>query len=119
MKFRIPSTETRGEGFTMYGSISNCLEGNGYFEVYNSTKGVHFIKYMENIVSQIKPRYRNKRLILVADNHPAHKGKEKLETCEKFCEVHFMPPYSCELNSPIESCWSVIKARVIPKFTKI
>ena len=37
----------------------------------------------------------------------------------QFCEVHFIPVYSCELNGPIESAWSVIKKRTIPKFTKL
>ena len=79
MKFKIPSTKLRGSGFTLYGSISNCLKGNGYFEIHNSTKGPYFIEYMTNIQNQIKPEYRNKRLILVTDNHKAHKGPTKLE----------------------------------------
>ena len=65
------------------------------------------------------PEYRNKRLILVIDNHGAHKGQSKMDICNQFCEVHFIPPYSCELNGPIETAWSVIKRRVIPKFTML
>ena len=74
---------------------------------------------MDNIQSQIKPQYRDKRLILVIDNHRAHKGDLKLEKMNQFCEVHWIPPYSCELNGPIETTWSVIKQRVVPKFTKL
>ena len=119
MKFKIPSTKERGKGFTLFGAISNCLEGNGYFEVHRTTNSLNFIEFMTNIQSEIKPAYRNKRLILVADNHGAHKGPSKMAVLEQFCEVHFIPTYSCELNGPIETCWSVIKKRVIPKFTKL
>ena len=38
---------------------------------------------------------------------------------EQFCEPHFIPPYSSELNGPIETCWSVVKKRVFYKFTKL
>ncbi len=75
--------------------------------------------FMKNIQAQIKSQFRNKRLILVADNHGAHKGDSKLAILEQFCEVHWIPTYSCELNGPIETAWSVIKQRVIPKFTKL
>ena len=115
----MPSTEERGQGFTLYGAISPCLKDNGYFEVHNSTKGPYYIEFMRNIQHQILPSFKNKRLILVADNHGAHKGATKMAICNQFCEVHFIPPYSCELNGPIETAWSVIKRRVIPKFTKL
>ena len=42
-----------------------------------------------------------------------------MELLEQFCEAHFIPPYSCQLNGPIETAWSVIKARVIPRFTQL
>ena len=56
---------------------------------------------------------------MVADNHSSHKGPTKLEVMNQFCDVHFIPVYSCELNGPIETAWSVIKRRVIPKFTQL
>jgi hypothetical protein len=118
-RLKIPSTKTRGEGFTLFGAISNCLESNGYFEVHKSTKGTCVIEFMTNIQNHIRPEYKDKRLILVADNHSSHKGPSKMEVMSQFCEVHFTPTYSCELNGPIETAWSVIKRRVIPKFTKL
>ena len=95
------------------------MERNGYFEVHKSTKGTCVIEFMTNIQNHIRPEYRGKRLILVADNHSSHKGPSKIEVINQFCEVHFTPIYSCELNGPIETAWSVIKSKAIPKFTKL
>ena len=116
---KVPTTENRGKGFTLFGAISPCIKGNAYFEVHNSTKGTCFMHFMTNLQKEILPGYKNKKLILVADNHGAHKGPAKMELLEKFCEVHFIPTYSCELNGPIETAWSIIKRRVVPKFTKL
>ena len=97
----------------MMGAISHCLKNNGYFEVHKSTKGTCVIEFMTNIQRHILPEYRGRQLILVADNHSAHKGPTKIEVMNQFCEVHFIPPYSCELNGPIETAWSVIKSRTV------
>jgi transposase len=101
------------------GAISHCLKNNGYFEVHKSTKGACVIEYMTNIQRHILPEYRGKRLILIADNHSSHKGPSKIQVMNQFCEVHFIPVYSCELNGPIETAWSVIKKRAIPMFTQL
>ena len=37
----------------------------------------------------------------------------------KYFKVVYIPAYSCELNQPIETAWSVIKRRVRPKFTEL
>ena len=42
-RFRVPSTQIRGAGFTLMGALSHCLEGNAYFEVHKSTKGLCFV----------------------------------------------------------------------------
>ena len=49
--------------------------------------------FMKNIQDQIVPEYKNKRLILVIDNHSAHRGEAKMNICNQFCEVHFIPTY--------------------------
>ena len=85
--------------------------------MHNSTNGIAVMNFMENIQAKIKPEYRQKKLIMVIDNHSSHKGPKKVELMSEFCEVHFIPSYSCELNGPIETTWSVIKSRVIPKIT--
>ena len=38
---------------------------------------------------------------------------------ERYFEVIFIPAYSCELNQPIETAWSVLKGRVKKKFTEL
>jgi hypothetical protein len=50
---------------------------------------------MKNIKAHILPEYRDKQLKLVIDNHSVHKGFHKIEIMEEFCEVHFIPTYSC------------------------
>ena len=56
---------------------------------------------------------------MVIDNHNAHRGQKKEEILDQFCETQFIPTYSCELNSPIETTWAIVKKRVIPKFTQL
>ena len=53
------------------------------------------------------------------DNHSAHKGKDRMAIIEKYFEVLFIPAYSCELNQPIETAWSILKRRVKTKFTEL
>ena len=38
---------------------------------------------------------------------------------DRFCVPLFIPTYSCELNGPIETVWSILKRRVLPRFTKL
>jgi transposase len=77
------------------------------------------MEFMKNIQSHILPEYAHKRLILVLDNHRSHYGLLKASILNEFCETHFIPTYSCALNGPIETCWSVVKKRVLPKFSKL
>jgi transposase len=74
---------------------------------------------MKRIQQHILPAYSKKRLICVIDNHMAHRGPAKEEVLDQFCETHFIPTYSCELNGPIETAWAIVKKRVIPKFTQL
>jgi transposase len=37
----------------------------------------------------------------------------------RFCKPEFIPTYSCELNGPIETLWSVLKRRVLPRWTTL
>jgi transposase len=48
--------------------------------------------------------------VVVMDNLSAHKGEEVREIIERRggCELHFLPPYSPDLN-PIEEAFSKIK----------
>ena len=55
---------------------------------------------------------------MILDNHSAHKGK-RIAMLKEFCTPKFVPPYSHELNMPIERVWSVIKARAKRQMTAI
>ena len=101
------------------GCISNALRNQGYFEVVDTTNGTNFISYLQNLKNEVKPECKDKRLVLVMDNHSAHKGVRQIEIMNSFCSPEFIPPYSCELNMPIERFWSCIKSRVLKKFTAL
>jgi len=93
-RFRVPATHKRGSNFTLFGAISPCLIDNSYFEVYPSTKGIYFEEFVKNLQQRIRPEFRHKRLIFVADNHKAHGGPRRKALVEQFAELHFIPPYS-------------------------
>ena len=57
--------------------------------------------------------------VLVLDNLNAHKGADRKAIMDRFCIPMFIPTYSCELNGPIETVWSILKRRVLPRFTKL
>ena len=63
---------------------------------------------------KVKANLKNKdqELVMVMDNHSAHKSKETLNYMESLnIKPLFMSPYSPELNS-IESLWGVTKSRI-------
>ncbi|RMX17453.1 transposase, partial [Vandammella animalimorsus] len=53
-------------------------------------------------------------IILVVDGHPIHKAKivkEYVESTKGMLELHYLPPYSPQLN-PDEQVWKNVKERV-------
>lgn len=42
-----------------------------------------------------------------------------MELMRRYFEVLFTPSYSCELNQPIETVWSILKGGVKKKFTEL
>ena len=118
LKIRIPLTKKRGAGWTVYGTISTAIIDHGYFEIHRSTNKKCFFNYLTNLKARIKPECQQKKLIMVLDNHSAHKGWEVCDLLESFCEYKRIPPYSCELNA-VETVWSVLKPKVFRRFTEI
>ena len=52
---------------------------------------------------------RNEKIVLVLDNHRAHRTNDVKTLCvELKIEMMFLPPYRPQLN-PIEALWSVVK----------
>ena len=118
-KFIVPAPKTRGKGWTVYGAVSTCLRyRNSYFEIGKSTNKIEFSSFIENLAKQVKAEHREPKPLLVLDNHAAHKGN-RVDLMKQYFTVQFIPAYSCELNQPIETAWSVLKRRVKIKFTKL
>ena len=60
---------------------------------------------------------KNKMLpVLILDNHRSH--WDPLDLLSADFEVLHTPPYSCVLNNPIESAWSLIKRSIQKKLLK-
>ena len=106
-------------GFTVYGSVSECIKGGGYFEIHNSSNRQDFCGYMHRLRKKIIKVPSGLKPVCVLDNLSAHKGPDRREVMNKFCKTEFTPTYSCELNGPIETCWAILKRRVLPRFTEL
>ena len=106
-------------GFSVYGSVSQCIKNGGYFEIHESSNKDDFCGYMKRLSKKIIKVPGELKPICVLDNLSAHKGPDRREIMNKFCKSEFIPTYSCELNGPIESLWAVLKRRVLPRFTKL
>ena len=115
-KFQIPIAASKGKAFTIYGTIGDCIQNNGYFEIHGSTNKKDFMAYLLNLQTRMIPP-QNELPIFVYDNHRAHIGMDRLEILNQFCRPMRSIAYSCFLNQPIEAYWSVCKARALPLFT--
>ena len=83
-----------------------CIDGPFNAEV--------FITFLERLVSDDE-----QKVFVVADGHPAHKGKKVTEFLRKNkqrIELHLLPPYSPELN-PDELVWNDLKNNAIGRQT--
>lgn len=117
-QFTVPIATGQGTSFTIYGTVGDCLQGNSYFEIHDSTNKEDFKHYMRNLATKIIPS-NGPLPILVLDNHKAHHGADRREIIEQFAQLEYIPAYSCELNAPIEAAWSTVKRRCLPKFTQL
>jgi transposase len=111
----------RGEkyGFSVYGAVSECIKNGGYFELHQSSNKEDFCAFMEHLEKKIIKVPGGQKPICVLDNLSAHKGQDRRDIMNRFCKPEFIPTYSCELNGPIETLWSVLKRRVLPRWTKL
>ena len=76
-----------------------------------------FFKKLRSVVTPnpMTPKVRQKKLVVVLDNHRAHVTHEvKTIAHQMNIELLFLPPYCPELNS-IESLWSIIKGKIKTK----
>ena len=123
-RFAVPlrkQSMKRGEkyGFSVYGAVSECIKNGGYFELHQSSNKEDFCAFMERLEKKIIKVPGGQKPICVLDNLSAHKGQDRRDIMNRFCKPEFIPTYSCELNGPIETLWSVLKRRVLPRWTKL
>jgi transposase len=90
----IPGTGKRF-GCNMISTITN--RGRLYFMVFKERFNARvFIRFLKRLRRQV-----GRKVILIVDEHPAHKAGETtrwLKSQEKHLQMYFLPPYSPELN---------------------
>ena len=107
------------QGFTVYGTVGESIKDNGYFEIHKSSNKVDFMGYMARLRTQMTTKPGEEKPVLVLDNLGAHCGEPKRKLMRTFCKPEYTPTYSCELNGPIETCWAILKKRVLTRWTKL
>ena len=123
-RFEVPLIKERFKkgvkhGFTVYGAVGDCILGNGYFELHDSSNKIDFMAYMKRLGTQVIRKRGKEKPILILDNLAAHIGPEKRKIMRVFSSPEYIPTYSCQLNGPIETCWAILKRRVLSRFTKL
>ena len=110
---KTPVVRTTGARFSlnMVGAVT--ARGDFRFMTYagrmNAEVFIHFLKRL--VHDSERPVY------LVLDNHPVHKSKAVrtfVESQQGRLELHFLPPYSPELN-PVEQVWRHAKSHQVGK----
>lgn len=89
--------------------IAGLFKNQGHFR-YRFARSTNKEEFLEFLEKQIDFFVRYPRsTVLVMDNHRAHHSKVVTAWLEKKKYiVHFLPPYSSELN-PIERVWAMMK----------
>ena len=73
-----------------------------------------FIEFLDALIEHEK---RNGPVFVIVDNHPVHRAKAVagfVEANAERLELHFLPPYSPELN-PDEQVWNHLKHHTVGK----
>jgi transposase len=98
--------KVRGKGVTVFGAIGTQMP-KALFIMERTTNSKNFINFLRLLRRLFKDDERTIHLIL--DNHRGHHTLQAKEyATKKRIALHFMPPYSPELNA-IEPLWSVLK----------
>lgn len=97
--------QKRGKNISMIGALS-LEKVLAITNIYGAVDGVTFESF---IVKELLPKLW-KGACVVMDNAKIHLGEMVREVIEKAgAKLRYLPPYSPEF-SPIENCWSKIKA---------
>ena len=80
-----------------------------FMTVNGSMNGERFCEFLDRLLQG-----HDKKVFLIVDQHPAHKAKKVKKYIDTFkgrLELHFLPPYSPELN-PDELVWGYMKRKI-------
>lgn len=106
-KGKTPVIQTTGARFSF--NVISAVNAQGEFRfmvVKGSVNSKVFCDFIKRLTTGT-----SKKVFLIVDGHPTHKSvavRELLKTLKKKIELHFLPPYSPELN-PDERVWSDLK----------
>ena len=99
---------TRGHSVTIIAGLSSD-GGKLRWQLSKSTNKEDFLLFLKTKVHPFVKYPRS--TVLILDNHRAHHSHIVTAWLEKENYiVHFLPPYSSELN-PIETVWALLKRR--------
>lgn len=93
------------------GAISDEANPSFYFKFAPVFNQVSFLRFLQKLVN----RYAGRKIFMILDNvryHHARTIKEWLEENSEKIELHFLPPYSPNLN-PIETVWKKVKTESV------
>ena len=94
---------------TCFGAIGCALKGNMCVELFTTTNGANFRKFLPLLKTNLRNQYSNKKVYLCIDNHAGHRSKESIKMMEQLGFVPlWLPSYSSYFNS-VEYLWSLLK----------
>ena len=103
--FQLPGN--RGKSITVIGALSSVKTKPLYWTICSNTDTDSVIQFMIGLTK----RYRSRELVIVLDNHPAHRSNKFTAFAEKYrLTLLFLPPSSSFFN-PVERAWAVLKLR--------
>lgn len=105
-----PIVRVTGQRTTV--NMMSAISGEGQMQfmlVEGRVNGEVFVQFLRQLMIGAE-----RPIILVVDGHPVHRSKivaEYVESTDGQLELHFLPPYSPQLN-PDEQVWKHVKERV-------
>ncbi len=112
-KGKTPVVRTTGARFSL--NIIGAISPRGEFRFMLYEKSMNaqrFIEFLKRLLHD-----ESRPIFLVVDGHPVHRSravKKFVESTQGRLELHFLPPYSPEVN-PVEQVWNHAKNHRIGK----
>ena len=110
---KTPVVKTTGARFLLNVLGAITAQGQFRFMTFKGTlNATRFIEFLKRLLQD-----ESRPIHLVVDGHPVHRSrvvKQFVEGTQGKLELHFLPPYSPELN-PIEQVWNHAKNHQIGK----